>query len=208
MVAVARERRASEARGHGSAALRCGEARRRRGRGLSGAHPSPISHLAARSGRRVGSDLWWFRERLRRRGLTRGPSEATRGHARSRCRNRGQSQQSGRSDRSARRPPRSSCTPRTGRRHTDRRRGLRRFRAEAESLAPSLPVGSVVVLRSFGKAYGLAGLRLGFALASPDIVQPLREALGSWPVSGPAIAIGVPSARRFGSARCHAGAPR
>ena len=65
------------------------------------------------------------------------------------------------------------------------------FDAEAESLAPSLPVGSVVVLRSFGKAYGLAGLRLGFALASPDIVQPLREALGSWPVSGPAIAIGV-----------------
>ena len=46
-------------------------------------------------------------------------------------------------------------------------------------------------MRSFGKAYGLAGLRLGFALASPDIAQHLRAALGSWPVSGPAIAIGV-----------------
>ncbi len=60
-----------------------------------------------------------------------------------------------------------------------------------ESLAPRLPASGAVVLRSFGKAYGLAGLRLGFALASPDIVPSLRAALGSWPVSGPAIAIGV-----------------
>jgi cobalamin biosynthesis protein CobC len=60
-----------------------------------------------------------------------------------------------------------------------------------ESLAPTLPSSGAVVLRSFGKAYGLAGLRLGFALASPDIAQPLRAALGPWPVSGPAIAIGT-----------------
>ena len=60
-----------------------------------------------------------------------------------------------------------------------------------ESLAPSLPTSRAVVLRSFGKAYGLAGLRLGFALASPDIVPHLRAALGPWPVSGPAIAIGL-----------------
>jgi cobalamin biosynthetic protein CobC len=60
-----------------------------------------------------------------------------------------------------------------------------------ESLAPSLPRSGAVVLRSFGKAYGLAGLRLGFALASPDIVPSLRLTLGPWPVSGPAIAIGV-----------------
>jgi cobalamin biosynthesis protein CobC len=59
-----------------------------------------------------------------------------------------------------------------------------------ESLAPSLPTSRAVVLRSFGKAYGLAGLRLGFAVASSDIVLPLRAALGPWPVSGPAIAIG------------------
>jgi cobalamin biosynthetic protein CobC len=63
--------------------------------------------------------------------------------------------------------------------------------AESESLAPVLPSHGAVVLRSFGKAYGLAGLRLGFALASPDIVPSLRAALGPWPVSGPAIAIGV-----------------
>jgi cobalamin biosynthetic protein CobC len=65
------------------------------------------------------------------------------------------------------------------------------FDGESESLAPSLPASGAVVLRSFGKAYGLAGLRLGFALASPDIVPSLRAALGPWPVSGPAIAIGI-----------------
>ena len=53
-----------------------------------------------------------------------------------------------------------------------------------------LPAGAVV-LRSFGKTFGLAGLRLGFALASPDISERLRAALGPWPVSGPAIAIGA-----------------
>jgi cobalamin biosynthetic protein CobC len=62
-----------------------------------------------------------------------------------------------------------------------------------QSLAPALPRSGAVVLRSFGKTYGLAGLRLGFALASPDLVRPLRAALGPWPVSGPAIAIGTPA---------------
>jgi cobalamin biosynthetic protein CobC len=65
------------------------------------------------------------------------------------------------------------------------------FDGEAESLASMLPANGAIVLRSFGKAYGLAGLRLGFALVSPDIVPSLRGALGSWPVSGPAIAIGM-----------------
>src|SRR3984957_6876767 len=65
------------------------------------------------------------------------------------------------------------------------------FAAEGESLAPSLRATRAVVLRSFGKAYGLAGLRLGFALASPDLVASLRAALGPWARGGPAIAIGV-----------------
>ena len=60
-----------------------------------------------------------------------------------------------------------------------------------ESFAAALPARGAVVLRSFGKTYGLAGLRLGFALASPDIGPALRAALGPWPVSGPAIAIGI-----------------
>ncbi len=61
---------------------------------------------------------------------------------------------------------------------------------EALSLAPHLPHPGLVVLRSLSKSYGLAGLRLGFALASPDLVHLMRLALGPWPVSGPAIAIG------------------
>jgi cobalamin biosynthetic protein CobC len=64
------------------------------------------------------------------------------------------------------------------------------FDGEDESLAPVLPTGAVV-LRSFGKSFGLAGLRLGFAIAPPDIALSLRAALGEWPVSGPAIAIGT-----------------
>ena len=61
----------------------------------------------------------------------------------------------------------------------------------SESLAPVLPESGAIALRSFGKTYGLAGLRLGFAVASPDVAAPLRRALGPWPVSGPAIAIGA-----------------
>ena len=59
-----------------------------------------------------------------------------------------------------------------------------------QSLAPILPASGAIVLRSFGKTYGLAGLRLGFAIASADLAAPLRAGLGPWAVSGPAIAIG------------------
>ncbi len=58
-----------------------------------------------------------------------------------------------------------------------------------EGLGPHLRPG-LVVLPSFGKTYGLAGIRLGFALASPDRVGRIGEALGPWAVSGPALAIG------------------
>lgn len=50
---------------------------------------------------------------------------------------------------------------------------------------------SVIVLRSFGKTYGLPGLRLGFALCSKYNEILLRQALGPWAVSGPALAIGL-----------------
>ncbi|MBV9519214.1 MAG: threonine-phosphate decarboxylase [Hyphomicrobiales bacterium] len=58
------------------------------------------------------------------------------------------------------------------------------------SLVPSLPLARAVVLRSFGKFYGLAGLRLGFAIASPDLAEPIRRGLGPWAVSGVSIEIG------------------
>ncbi len=63
------------------------------------------------------------------------------------------------------------------------------------SLVPLLPHPAIVVLRSFGKPYGLAGLRLGFALAPPALLARLRAALGPWPVSGHAIAIGTVALR-------------
>ena len=57
------------------------------------------------------------------------------------------------------------------------------------SAIPLVPGGGVVVLRSFGKFHGLAGLRLGFAIAAPDVAARLEAWLGPWAVSGPAIAI-------------------
>jgi cobalamin biosynthetic protein CobC len=59
------------------------------------------------------------------------------------------------------------------------------------SLAGEARRGNVVVLRSFGKFFGLAGLRLGFALAAPALAARLRAGLGPWAVSGPALAIGT-----------------
>lgn len=58
------------------------------------------------------------------------------------------------------------------------------------SLVPALPAEGAVVLRSFGKTYGLAGLRLGFAVADNRLASRIRDALGPWAVSGPSIAIG------------------
>jgi cobalamin biosynthetic protein CobC len=58
------------------------------------------------------------------------------------------------------------------------------------SAIPELPPATLV-LRSFGKAYGLAGVRLGFAIAQQRMAQRLREALGPWAVSGPALIIGA-----------------
>jgi cobalamin biosynthetic protein CobC len=47
----------------------------------------------------------------------------------------------------------------------------------------------LIVLRSFGKTFGLAGLRLGFVIATPDHLERLDALMGPWAVSGPALAI-------------------
>lgn len=49
----------------------------------------------------------------------------------------------------------------------------------------------LLILRSFGKFFGLAGLRLGFALVGPPLSDRLRRAFGPWAISGPAAAIGA-----------------
>jgi cobalamin biosynthetic protein CobC len=45
----------------------------------------------------------------------------------------------------------------------------------------------LIVLRSFGKFFGLAGLRLGFVIAKPDMLDRIESGLGPWAVSGPAL---------------------
>tara|TARA_R110000764_G_scaffold138885_9_gene226855 strand:- start:38255 stop:39253 length:999 start_codon:yes stop_codon:yes gene_type:complete len=59
------------------------------------------------------------------------------------------------------------------------------------SLAPSSQLPGLIVLRSVGKFFGLAGVRLGFVLAAPELLRALEEYLGPWAVSGPARAVGM-----------------
>ncbi|MCT7377658.1 threonine-phosphate decarboxylase CobD [Chelativorans salis] len=62
--------------------------------------------------------------------------------------------------------------------------------ARAEALDGDVEAGGIVVLRSFGKFFGLAGIRLGFALAAHPVAEALRARLGPWAISGPALEIG------------------
>jgi len=59
----------------------------------------------------------------------------------------------------------------------------------ALSVVPDLCPG-LAMLRSFGKFYGLAGLRLGFLVAEPGVLAAVAGQWGPWPVSGPALAVG------------------
>lgn len=58
------------------------------------------------------------------------------------------------------------------------------------SIIPTLPMATVV-LRSFGKTYGLAGARLGFAVADAAVAERIRLALGPWPVAGPTLVAAI-----------------
>ena len=66
-----------------------------------------------------------------------------------------------------------------------------------DSLADSA-AGGLILLRSFGKFFGLPGLRLGFVIAPRPVAHALRGWLGDWPLSGPAIAIGTAAYRDLG----------
>jgi cobalamin biosynthesis protein CobC len=79
---------------------------------------------------------------------------------------------------------------------------LRNLRIVDEAFADAMPEQSLlphrngaIVLRSFGKFFGLAGLRLGFVIADRPVAKELRAQLGDWPLSGPAIAIGTTAYR-------------
>ncbi|MEN2494861.1 MAG: Histidinol-phosphate aminotransferase [Hyphomicrobiaceae bacterium hypho_1] len=57
------------------------------------------------------------------------------------------------------------------------------------SIIPYSGNPGLIVLRSFGKFYGLAGLRLGFAIGPVDAIQRLEATIGPWAISGPACEI-------------------
>ncbi|MBL8270441.1 threonine-phosphate decarboxylase CobD [Steroidobacter sp.] len=63
--------------------------------------------------------------------------------------------------------------------------------ASVADLAGTQQAPSLLVLRSFGKFYGLAGVRLGFVIASSSIASRLRHLLGDWPVSSDALRAGL-----------------
>ncbi len=54
-----------------------------------------------------------------------------------------------------------------------------------QSLAAYSSQPGLIVLRSFGKFFGLAGARLGFVLAEPYLLERLNEHLGPWTIAGP-----------------------
>ncbi|MDR9760903.1 threonine-phosphate decarboxylase CobD [Rhizobium redzepovicii] len=60
----------------------------------------------------------------------------------------------------------------------------------ARSLAAhAQELSNLIIFRSFGKFFGLAGLRLGFAIAREDILARIEDWLGPWAVSGPALSL-------------------
>ncbi|WP_299621052.1 threonine-phosphate decarboxylase [uncultured Tateyamaria sp.] len=63
--------------------------------------------------------------------------------------------------------------------------------APETSLISAATRAGTLILKSFGKFWGLAGVRLGFAIGDPAMVAQLREMLGPWPVSGTALEIGA-----------------
>ncbi|MBT8153361.1 threonine-phosphate decarboxylase CobD [Epibacterium ulvae] len=60
-----------------------------------------------------------------------------------------------------------------------------------QSLMAEAARSGTIILKSFGKFWGLAGLRLGFAIGDPALIRRLSDVQGPWAVSGPALRIGA-----------------
>ena len=63
--------------------------------------------------------------------------------------------------------------------------------ADHDPTAELLTRPNIVIIRTLSKAWGLAGLRLGYALGDPAVIARLRAAGGPYAVSGPSAAIGA-----------------
>ena len=59
------------------------------------------------------------------------------------------------------------------------------------SYMPHAGDDNLVILRSVGKFYGLAGIRVGFAIGGKEIIAKLADDIGPWPISQPAIDIAL-----------------
>lgn len=59
---------------------------------------------------------------------------------------------------------------------------------EPESLAGRRDLPGLIVIRSLTKTWGLAGLRVGYLLAAPELLAAMAEVRPPWPVSAPALA--------------------
>lgn len=85
------------------------------------------------------------------------------------------------------------------------RRGERTWLVVDEAFADATPEISLaahvdgeqrlIIFRSFGKFFGLAGVRLGFVLGPRALIAQYRQRLGSWPLSAAALAIGTAAYR-------------
>jgi histidinol-phosphate aminotransferase len=74
---------------------------------------------------------------------------------------------------------------------------------EQQSLAGNPDLTGLVVIRSLTKTWGLAGLRVGYLLAAPDIVTLLADVQPLWAVSAPALAACVATATAAAVAEAH-----
>lgn len=67
--------------------------------------------------------------------------------------------------------------------------------APANSIAAHSDRPGIIVLRSVGKFFGLAGIRLGFVAAHAPLLRALGDMLGPWTISGPAQQIALAALR-------------
>lgn len=67
--------------------------------------------------------------------------------------------------------------------------------SQHNSVAAHSGMPGLIVLRSVGKFFGLAGIRLGFVAAHPDLLRGLADLLGPWAISGPAQHIAIAALR-------------
>lgn len=75
--------------------------------------------------------------------------------------------------------------------------------ADADLTAPALQLPNVIVLRTFSKAWGLAGCRVGYLIAHPEVAAILRSAGNPYPVSALSLRVVCDQLRRGEPALTH-----